>query len=135
VRRKLAVGAVSVLMVCLGAGALASLREAPEGSHPLTAEHAARYRDVDLLWAAEQAIDEGRFEAARATLARHAREFGGARAEEDRAALALLARCVEQGSAAARAEARVFYETHRASPLRRRLRMLCFGAPAKAPAS
>lgn len=126
---------VAALAACLCALAIGGPPGERAGSHPLSRDHAALYRDADLLWAAEEAIRAHDFEAARATLARHARAHDGARAEEDRAGLHALLACLERPSTSTRADARAFYDAHRASPLRRRLRTLCLAAPAGSPAS
>lgn len=92
--------------------------------HPLTPDHERLYRDVDLLHAADQAIEAGRFAEARALLAQHHRELPGMSVVEEEG-LWLLTDCAELRSAANVSRVQAFYDQHSASTVRRRLRRAC----------
>jgi hypothetical protein len=105
----------------------AHARPADGRPHPITPEHLRRYRDVDLLRAAEIAIKAGNFAEARALVAQHHRELDGMSAPEEEGLL-LLADCAEQRSASNMARVQRFYDEHSDSTLRRRLRRSCLEA-------
>lgn len=92
--------------------------------HPITAEHLALYRDLDLLDAAWQALHGRDFARARELLAVHRREYR--RQHDDMTeGLSLLADCMEQQTPEARARAQHFYDEQTHSMLRRRMRRHC----------
>jgi pyruvate/2-oxoglutarate dehydrogenase complex dihydrolipoamide acyltransferase (E2) component len=92
--------------------------------HPITAEHLALYRDVDLLDAAWQAARDGDFAQARTLLAEHRREYP--RSDDDlNEGLSLLVDCMQEPSVAARERAQRFYDTRTFSMMRRRIRRHC----------
>jgi pyruvate/2-oxoglutarate dehydrogenase complex dihydrolipoamide acyltransferase (E2) component len=92
--------------------------------HPITTDHQRLYRDVDLLHAADEAIKAAQYDQARALLAQHHRELGGMSAVEEEG-LWLLADCAEHSNAENVERVRSFYEEHRDSTVRRRLRRAC----------
>jgi hypothetical protein len=95
-----------------------------EHPHPITRDHERLYRDVDLLHAADEAIQAGAFDRARALLTEHHRELAGMSAVEEEG-LWLLADCAEHTSAENVERVRSFYEEHTDSTVRRRLRRAC----------
>lgn len=92
--------------------------------HPITDDHRRLYRDVDLLHAAEEAIDQERFDHARQLLLTHQRELPGMSPLEAEG-LWLLVDCVERPNATHTARVQTFYDAHTASTVRRRLRRSC----------
>ncbi|MDD9932125.1 MAG: hypothetical protein OXT09_00900 [Myxococcales bacterium] len=107
---------------------------ADHGTHPLTAEHAALYRDVDLLDGAWTAAREGDYDRARALLAQHGAEYP--RPEDDmREGLALLVDCMAGARADAVDRAQQFYDTRTHSMMRRRIRRHCLARTAHHPGS
>jgi len=98
--------------------------DSPEHPHPITAEHLALYRDVDLLDAAWQAARAGDFPRARALLDQHRREYP--RPDDDlNEGLSLLVDCMQEPSVGARDRAQRFYDTRTFSMMRRRIRHHC----------
>ncbi len=113
---------------------IAAHPHADHGSHPLTAEHAALYRDVDLLDGAWTAAREGDYDRARALLAQHGAEYP--RPEDDmREGLALLVDCMDGARADAVDRAQHFYDTRTHSMMRRRIRRHCLARTAHRPGS
>jgi hypothetical protein len=92
--------------------------------HPITAEHLALYRDVDLLDGAWQAARAGDYAGAREQLVEHARAYPE-RPDEMREGMSLLIDCMQAGGADARARAQRFYDEQTHSMLRRRMRRHC----------
>ncbi|HEX6240517.1 MAG TPA: hypothetical protein VFZ61_06470 [Polyangiales bacterium] len=92
--------------------------------HPITDDHRRLYRDVDLLHAAEEAIEQEHFDEARALLLTHQRELPGMSPLEAEG-LWLLVDCVERPSATNTARVQTFYDEHTSSTVRRRLRRSC----------
>lgn len=92
--------------------------------HPITYEHALRFRDADLLHAAELAIARGEYDHAHALLTTHHEELGGF-STVDEEGLWLLADCAEEPTAENVASVQRFYDEHSDSMLRRTLRRAC----------
>ena len=92
--------------------------------HPISADHARLYLDMDLLSAAERAIKDAHYEEARALLEEHHRALPGMSDVEEEGLL-LLADCVEEPSEQNVAVVRAFYDLHTDSTIRRSLRRAC----------
>lgn len=98
--------------------------EPVRGPHPISDDHQRLYRDADLLHAAEEAIEQLRFDEAREHLLTHQRELPGMSPLEAEG-LWLLVDCVEHPSASNTERVQTFYDEHTASTVRRRLRRSC----------
>ncbi|MGD8862171.1 MAG: hypothetical protein PVI30_19320 [Myxococcales bacterium] len=92
--------------------------------HPLTAEHVALYRDVDLLSGAWDAARDGDYAGARALLSRHRAEYPDPD-DDMREGLSLLVDCMQRPSPDAMARAQRFYDEQTHSMVRRRIRRHC----------
>jgi len=96
----------------------------PRHPHPITAQHERIYRENNLTFALDGAVDVEDAPGIRRLLARYRDEF-----PEDSLVLqqgyAIIADCLEHPSSATRAAAQRFYDTELASALRRHVRRHC----------
>lgn len=98
--------------------------EEPRHPHPITAQHRRIFEENNRLGALSGAMDQGDF----AALRRMNAEYREAYPEDDhdlQEAYDLIADCLEQRSSKAIEAARHFWQTHRASTLRRHVRRHC----------
>jgi hypothetical protein len=101
--------------------------EGPQQPHPITPAHERLYRENDFVGSLNSAMDVKDAARLRRTLAQYREEY-----PEDslglQAGYALIADCLEHPGAATEAAARHYYETERASTLRRHVRKHCLTA-------
>ncbi len=101
---------------------------APRYAHPISAEHARLYRDVDLLEAAKDALGRRDFTTARAILAQHRVEFPKGYPERVEG-YEIIADCLENPGPETTARAQRYHDEKRASIVRRQVRKACLTPP------
>lgn len=100
----------------------------PNHAHPVTAEHARLYRDVDMLEAAKDALAQRDFATARAILAQHRVEFPKGYPERVEG-YEIIADCLENPGPETTARAQRYHDEKRASVVRRQVRKACLTPP------
>ena len=100
----------------------------PRHPHPITAQHQRIYRENELTFSLDGAVDVEDAPGIRRLLALYRSEF-----PEDSLVLQqgyeIIADCLERPGAATRAVAQQFYDTELASALRRHVRRHCLEVP------
>lgn len=97
-------------------------------AHPLGAEHARLYRDVDLLESVKDALARRDFATARAVLAQHRIEFPNGYPERVEG-YEIIADCLENPGLETTARARRYHDEKRGSIVRRQVRKACLTPP------